>query len=244
MAKTLANLNTKTRTYLDEASAADWTDAEVKTADNSAYQDLCGKVMEVYENYYETTTPFTYAVVASQQEYTIDSSLIKVTRVEINYNPSDANSNAVRATSIKSDELPLNLAYSGTLGSTFNAGYYIHGDIGNQKIGFVPIPTNADTTGESISVWGNALPADLVSDSDNVNIPWADRFYYLICLRAAGELLRKGQQEEATAARYLAEYQAGVKEMQTFLRERQSDGVNMIQDALNDDIDFQTYGGI
>lgn len=244
MAKTLANLNTKTRTYLDESTQADWLDTEVKIANNSAFQDLAGKVMEVYENYYETVTPYTYAVVADQQEYTISSSLIKVTRVEINYGPQTTGSTATRAIPIKSDELPLNLTYSGTLGSTFNAGYYLHGDIGNQKIGFVPIPTEADTTGESISVWGNALPADLSSDSDNVNIPWADRFYYLICLRAAGELLRKGQQEEATAARYMAEYQAGVREMQTFLVERISDGVRMIGDALHEDIDFESYGGI
>lgn len=240
MAKTLGDLNTKTRTYLDEAYQSDWLDTEVKTANNAAYQDLCGKVMEVYENFYETVTPYTYAVVANQQEYTISSSLIKVTRVEINYNPTDTNAMALRAIPVKSDELKLNLAYSGNAGSSFNAGYYLHGDIGNQKIGFVPLPTISDTTGQSISVWGNALPSDLSATTDNVNIPWADRFYYLICLRAAGELLRKGQQEEATAARYLAEYQAGVKEMQTFLRERQSDDVVMIEDSQLEDINFDS----
>lgn len=225
---------------MDEASQADFLDSEVKMADNEAYQDLAGKVMEVYENYYETVTPRKQAVTANVQEYTIDSDIIKVTRVEINYKPTDANSIAVRATPVKSDELRLNLANSNTSGSFFNAGYYLHGDIGNQKIGFVPIPTISDTTGQSISVWGVALPADLSADADNVNIPWADRFFYLICLRAAGEMLRKGQQEEATAARYLAEYQAGVKEMATFLRERQSDDVNMIADAVMEDIDFTT----
>lgn len=240
MAKTFSNLNTKTRVYLDEATQADFLDTEVKMSNNAAYQDLCGKVMEVYENYYETTTPFKYAIIANQQEYTIDSSLVKVTRVEINYKPSDSTSSAIRAIPVKTDELRLNIGNVSTAGSFFNSGYYLHGDIGNQKIGFVPIPTEADTTGQSISVWGIALPADLVNDSDNVNIPWADRFFYLICLRAAGELLRKGQQEEATAARYIAEYQAGVKEMQTFLRERQSDDVVMIQDAILDDIDFTT----
>ena len=239
MSKTFLNLKNKTRTYLDEATAADWTDTEVETSVNAAYQDLAGKVMEIYENFYETTTPFTYAIVADTQEYTIDSSLIKVTRVEINYKPSDSNSAAVRATSIKSDELPLNLNYSGTLGSYTDAGYYLHGDIGSQKIGLIPIPTESDTTSKSISVWGVATPSDLSDNSDNVNIPWADRFFYLICLRAAAELLRKGQQEEATAARYLAEYQAGVKEMQTFLFERQSDGARMIEDSLYEDTNFE-----
>ena len=242
MAKLFSDLQTKTRQYLDEATQADWLDTEVQTADNASYQDLCGKVMEVYENYYETITPFSYAVVANKQEYTISPTLIKVTRVEINFQPTNPNSNPIRAISIKSGEIPLSLAYSGTMGSSFNAGYYLHGDIGNQTIGFVPIPTVADTTGHSISVWGNALPSDLVNPTDNVNIPWADRFYYLICLKASGELLRKGQQEEATAARYLAEYQAGVKECQTFLRERQSDGVVMVQDALGEETDFEVLG--
>lgn len=244
MSKIFGNLNTKTRVYLDEATQADFLDTEVKVANNAAFQDLAGKVMEVYENYYETINPFKYAVLANQQEYTIDPTLIKVTRVEINYSPTDPNSVALRAIPVKSDELRLNLANTNTSGSFFNAGYYLHGDIGNQKIGFIPIPTKADTTGQSISVWGVALPPDMVNDSDNVNIPWADRFFYLICLRAAGELLRKGQQEEATAARYLAEYQAGVKEMQTFLRERQSDDVVMIEDSVLDDIDFQVNGNL
>jgi hypothetical protein len=244
MAKTFDSLQFKTRTYLDEASEADWLDTEVKMSVNASYQDLAGKVMEVYEDFYETTTPFTYAVVAKQQEYTIDPSLIKVTRVEINYDPLTANSEAMRALPVKMDELRLNLQYAGTQGSSFNAGYYLHGDIGNQKLGFVPIPTIADTTGKSIAVWGVAMPVDLVGSTDNVNIPWADRFFYLICLRAAGELLRKGQQEESTAARYMAEYQAGVKEMQTFLFERQSEGVLQIEDALNEDTNFEVFDSL
>ena len=244
MAKLLSDCQTKVRQYLDEASQADWLDTEVKSAVNAAYQDVAGKVMEVYENYYETVTPFTYAVVAKQQEYLVDPSLIKITRVEINYDPTNPNANAIRAIPVKSDELGLSLQYSGSMGSTFNAGYYLHGDIGNQKVGFVPIPTNPDTTGQSIAVWGNALPPDLVNSSDNVNIPWADRFYYIICLKASGELLRKGQQEEATAARYMAEYQAGVQEMKTFLKERTSEGVWMIEDAVGDSLDFEVYGGL
>lgn len=242
--KVLLDCNTKVRVYLDEANQADWLDTEVKSAVNSAYHDLAGHVMEVYENFYETINPFTYAVVAQKQEYTIDPSLIKVTRVEINYDPTNVNSQAIRAIPVKSDELQLSLAYSGAMGSHFDAGYYLHGDMGNQTIGFVPIPTNADTTGKSIAVWGNALPTDLVNNSDNVNLPWADRFYYLIAMRAAGELLRKGQQEEATAARYMAEYQAGVQEMKTFLKERTSEGVWMVEDAVGENLDFQVYGGL
>lgn len=238
MAKALSDLKFGVRVYLDESAQADWLDTEVFAAINQAYQDVVGHVMEVYENYYNTTTPFTYAIVANQQEYSISSSLIKVTRVEINYKPTDSNSQPLRAIPVQSDELRLNLQNSMAAGGYFNAGYYLHGNVGTQKIGFVPIPQTADTTGQSISVWGVALPADLSADTDNVNIPYADRYVYLINLRAAALLLRKGQQEETSAVRYMQEYEAGIREMQTFLFERQADDTRMIEDAQLDDIDF------
>ena len=242
MAKTLANVRTEARIYLDESSAADFFDSEVDLAINRSYQDVCGSVMEVYENFYETNTPFIYAIVASQQEYTIDSSLIKVTRVEINYTPTTANTFPTRAIPIKQDEVLSNLNNSNTSGTLLSPGYFLRGDLTAQKIGFIPVPQIADTTGKSISVWGIALPADLVNATDNVNIPYADRFVYLVSLRAAAQLLRKGQQEENNAQNYINEYEKGLLQMKSFLKERQSDGVWMIEDALNDDTDFTTLG--
>lgn len=238
MAKTITDCRFGTRVYLDEAAQADWLDTEVDMAVNLAYHDVVAKVMEVYEGFYETTSPFTYALVANQQEYVIDSSLIKVTRVEVNYQPSTPNSQSIRATAIKMDELKLNLQNQNTTGSYFSAGYFLHGNPGAQKIGFVPIPLESDTTGQSISVWGVALPTDMSNASTNVNIPYADRFYYLINLRAAALLLRKGQQEEASAARYMAEYAVGAQDLMTFLKERQADGPWMIEDSLIEDVDF------
>jgi hypothetical protein len=239
MAKTLTNLQTETRIYLDEATQNDWLDTEVILSINRAYHDVISFVMETYEQFYETLTPFTYALIANQQEYAIDASLIKVTRVEINYNPTVSGSQASRALSIKMDEIGRNLANTNSTGSSFSTGYYLHGSIGTQQIGFVPVPTSGDTTGKSISVWGIALPADLVLGADNVNIPYADRFAYLISIRAAAQLLRKGQQEEAAASRYLQEYRQGVQDLMTFLKERQADGGWYIEDSLLSDIDFE-----
>lgn len=242
MAKTLANARTEVRIYLDESAAADFLDSEVDLAINRSYHDVAGAVMEIYEQFYSTTTPFTYAIVANQQEYAIDSSLIKVTRVEINYNPTTSGSTANRAIPIKTNEINSNLANTNNSGIYSSPAYYLHGSIGAQKIGFVPVPTVADTTGQSISVWGIALPSDLSSASDNINIPYADRFAYLVGLRAAAQLLRKGQQEENNAQNYINEYEKGLMQMKTFLMDRQADGVRMIQDALGEDLDF-TAGG-
>ena len=239
MAKTLLNCQTTTRRYLDEAVQVDWTDTEVIMAVNEAYHDVVGYIIEVYENYYETINPFTYAMVANQQEYPVDVSLIKITRAEINYTPTSSNSMPIRAIAIKADELRLNLSNNSYTGNFMNAGYYFHGSIGTQTVGFVPIPVNSDTgSDKSISIWGIGLPTDLVNPTDNVNIPYADRYYSLVCKKAAALLLRKGQQEETAAARYLQEYRIEISDAQTFIKERQIDGPWMITDAQGDSLDF------
>lgn len=236
MAKTQGNLATETRIYLDESSAIDFLDSEVLLANNRAYHDVVGAVMDVYEEFYSTTTPYTYAIVANQQEYTIASSLIKVTRVEINYSPDVSGSTASRAFPIKKDEIRTNLG--NTAYNLRAPGYYLHGNIGAQKIGFLPIPGTADTVSQSISVWGIDLPSDFTTSSDNVNIPYADRFAYLIALKSAAQLLRKGQQEETAAANYMQEYRAGIIDLQNFLKDRQSDDFQRIIDVMYDNTDF------
>lgn len=241
MAKTFANLQVGVRMYLDEAQQTDFLDSEVEREINYAYHDVVSKVMAVYEDFYLTTTPNTYSTVANQQEYAITTNLLKVNRVEINYNPTDANSEAIRAVAIKMAELPLNVGNTSVAGGLYNAGYYLIGSPTAQKIGFVPIPTNAGTN--NISVWGIEAPSDLSADGDNVLIPYADRFCKLIEMKAASELLRKGQQEETYADNCLRNYYAGVIDMQTFLKERQSDGPWMIQDTMFEDTNFEVSLG-
>lgn len=241
MAKTLADIRTEVRIYLDESSAADFLDTEVLLAANRAYQDVCGSVMEIYEEYYATTTPFTYAIVANQQEYTIDSSLVKVTRVELNLDPSSGQPGAQRAIPVQMNEIRGNLGNTSSNGSFFSAGYYLHGDQGTQKIGFLPIPTISDTSPtKSIKVWGITLPSDLVNNTDTVNIPYVDRFVYLISLRAAAQLLRKGQQEENNAQNYINEFEKGLVQMKSFLKDRQADDIHIITDVYGDNNDFTT----
>jgi hypothetical protein len=240
MAKTFSDLQVETRIYLEEAQQDDWLDSEVKIAINRAYHDLTGRIITLYQSFYETFIPFKYAVVANQQEYLIDQSLIKVTRVEINYAPQQSGSTPLRAIPVKMEEALLNISNSASSGAVFNAGYYLHGNLTAQYIGFIPLPTQSDTTALSISVWGIQLPSDLSANADNVLIPYADNYSYLIALRAAAQLLRKGQQEEAVAGTYLGQYELGVKNMMDFLAERQADGVQMVIDVELDNMDFQT----
>jgi hypothetical protein len=240
MAKTLSDLEYGVRVFLDEANAADFKDTEVVRSINYGYHDLVSKIITVYENFYETTSPFQYALVANQQEYAIDSTLIKVTRVEVNYAPNQSGSTPLRAIPVKMDEDLLNLSNSASSGSIFNAGYYLHGNISAQKIGLIPMPTVSDTTGKSLSVWGIALPVDLVNGTDSPIIPYVDNFGQLIELKAAQILMSKGQENESVAGEYLQMYASGVEQMFNFLRDRQADGVQMIQDIEIDNLDFQT----
>lgn len=240
MAKTLTDLRANTRMYLDEAVAADWTNTDVDYAINYSYQDLASEVMQVYEQFYETTTPFTYALVANQQEYTIDSSIIKVTRIEVNLAPNIANSVPSKAVPIKMNESLVQLSSTSTGGNTISSvGYYIHGNLSAQKIGFIPLPTVSDTGNtKSISVWGITLPADLVNPTDAPVIPFVDNFAYLIGLRAAAMLLSKGQQDERSSTKYLGLYNTGVVKLKNFIQGRQSDGPEMVQEVYLENTDF------
>lgn len=238
MAKTIANLRVGVRMYLDESQQADFTDIEVDREINYAYHDLISKVMEIYEEFYATTTPKNVSTVASQQEYSLDTGLIKVTRVEINYSPSDANSQAVRAIPVKMDEIPLNLGNTAIEGSTlFNAGYYLHGPQGSQKIGFVPVPLQTGTN--NVRIWGIEAPSDLSDNNTTVSIPYPDNFSQLVEKKAAATLLKKGQQEVTAGDNLLKEYAIGLLDMQTFLKERIADGAWVIQDSMGEDIQFE-----
>jgi hypothetical protein len=237
VAKTLSNLQTGVRVYLDEAAQADFLDSEVTRSINYAYQDVANQVVEVYEDYYFTTTPKTISTQVNVQEYSLDATLVKIRRVEVNFNPLDPNSKPLRATAIKTDEMPLYLT-SNALGGTglFSAGYYVNGQQGSQILGITPVPQNAGTN--NVNVWGVAMPTDLVNATDAITIPNPDAFAYLIELKAASVLLRKGQQAENFAAQYMKEYNQGIIEMKNFLKERQSDGVWLIADAQYEDTIF------
>lgn len=239
MAKTLANLRTGVRVYLDESAQADFTDNEILRSINYAYHDVVGSAIEIYEDFYFTTTPTSLSTIANTQQYAISGNFLKLRRVEINYRPDVTTTTPVRAIALNIDELPLYLANTSLGGSgTFNAGYYFLGAQSTQQIGFVPIPQVAGTN--NINVWGIQAPSDLVDDTDTVNIPYADRFAFLIETKAAAILLKKGQQEIAAAVDLEKDYMQGILQMKTFLKERQSDGVNMIEDTQLDDIQFDS----
>lgn len=240
MSKLLSDLQVNVRTYLDESQQVDFTNTEVLYAINYAYHTVVSKVVEVYQEFYLTTTPKSYSTVANQQEYTLDTTLLKIERVEINMNPSDANSQAQRAAAIRLDEIQTAKNSSLLNGSSLSqTGYYVIGSQASQKIGFVPVPTETGTN--NISVWGIEAPSDLSSSSDPVLIPYPDMFAQIIAKLAAGSLLKKGQQAVQAGDDLIIEANGDILNMQTFLVERQSDGPNMIEESAWDDVELGSY---
>lgn len=240
MAKTAADLIFGVRVYLDESQPADFTAAEVLAAINFRYHYVVSKVVEVYEEFYLTVTPKYYSTIADQQQYALDATLLKIERVEVNYDPSIPGSQPTRAVAVRMDEIPTNLNNSLVNGSSLTQiGYYILGAQNVQKIGFIPVPPNTAT--DNIAVWGIEAPSDLVLTTDPVLIPYPDLFSQTIIKLAAADLLKKGQQAVSAADDLMAEGSADVLNMQTFIKERQADGPVMIENSVYDDVSLGDY---
>lgn len=246
MAKALSDLRSQTRMYLDEMTTSDWTDAEVDVEINSGYQEVVTQVMDTYEDFYIITTNFDS--VANQQEYTtvdgMPSDIFKIRRVEINYDVSEANSIPRRAGPVKMDEVLRDLG-SSALGISIyrNPAYFIYGTgtgANGIRLGLIPEPTRDGT--DAFKLWYIPFQADLSDSTDSPNIPYEDRYFKLISLLAAAQLLRKGQQEEVAARQYILDFEMGLEKMKRELEGRLDDDSKKIVDVMGMDIDFSHPG--
>jgi hypothetical protein len=127
------------------------------------------------------------------------------------------------------------------LGSSAYPFYYTYGFDASFAIGFLPIPKISNTNG--VRFWYIYRSPVLINDGtnnvdDEINIPYADKYASLIPLYASGVLLRKGQQEEPTAARYLEEFDKGKQDMMDELKQRNVDDAAVIMDSIGMNTDF------
>lgn len=220
--------------YLDEVTQADWTDTQVNREINASYMEMFTAVVTVFEDYYSVKART--ATVTDQQEYALPSDFYKIRRVEVNYAPSNAAANPYRVKPVSLDQILRDLGntYEG-INMARNPCYYIRGN----NIGLIPIPTDGGST--AFTLWYIKVISELSEDTDAINIPFPDRYGPLIALGAAGSLLRKGQQEEAVALRYLQEFRNGLLKMQAELEDRIADDAKSVIDTQGDDVDF-SYG--
>lgn len=234
MSVALSTIRTQVRSYLDETTAADWTDAELNRLINQRYHRVYSAVVEVYEDY-KITTSFA-SLVADQQEYTLPTDLFKLRRVEINYDTDNTNSTFQKATPVTSlDAIRTRLAET-NISSSFlrNPTYYITGT----SIGFLPIPTTSETNG--IKYWYIPTLSDLSADASTIDIPYPERYWHLIAEGATSDAYRFGEQNPSEADKFDQKFVAGVLLMQQELEDRVADDSKFVIDVSGDSLD---YGG-
>lgn len=225
--------------YLDETSPKEWTDTMIDTEINNAYMAMVTAVMSVFEDYYITKTNFD--TVADQQEYTISdgvpSDIFKTRRIEINYDTTVSNSYPVRALPVNIEAIKMSLSNANSINAVRATTNYYERGFGSAKVyGFLPIPSRNGTN--AVTLYYIPVIATLTDDTTVVNIPYPDRYAYLICKFAAAHCLRKGQMEEAVAKQYLAEFGGGVAQMQEELTPKIAEESKQIIDAIGENIDF------
>jgi hypothetical protein len=227
MAKTLSQIRTHVRTYLDEVSQADWTDTQIDREINFAYMEMYAAVIETYEDYYRTKQSAN--VVANQQEYALPTNFYKMRRAEIKYASTDSERRKVTPYNFDQNRRQLDSTNYGSTGIPL-------ADLSGNFIRFLPVPTEDVTEGILITYIRQAT--ELEETSDTIDIPFPDRYAKYIAIGAAGELLRKGQQEETVASRYDDKFAIGLEKMKQELENRYADGNKMILDMVGDWNDF------
>lgn len=242
MAKVLSDARTLVRSFLDEATAADWSNAELNTLINVKYHEVRAMVVTVYEDYYMTTANFNS--VASQQEYTSTDSaptnIFKIRRVELNYDVAAAAGAPTRCLPLHNfDAVRRDLAYTNSgigLKTYGNAFYYSYGFRSNFTIGFIPEPDKAGTN--AVKIWYIREAADLSGDSSDIDIPYADKNYIYVVYGAAADALRFGQQATSEANNFESLYKAGMTKMQEELEDRVAEEGKSVIDTQGVSLDF------
>lgn len=244
---TLAVARSLTRSYLDEATASDWTNDELDKLLNQRYLRVATMVMTTYEDYYITTA--TFNVTANKQEYTssdgIPTDIFKIRRVELNYDPDNTNSSPTRCVPLANvDAVRRDLGYQNAgigLKTFSNAWYYRFGHSSNIALGFIPIPNK--TGANAGKIWYVQQIPPLTQDAQTFNIPYVERYWNLIVEGAVGDGLRFGQQDSSEADRWDAKFDRGLILLQEELEDPQAEETKMVMDVSGEYLDFVTDNG-
>lgn len=247
MSITLATIRTQVRSNLDEPAtdAADWSDAELNRLINQWYHQVVTAVMSVYEDYYITKDPFN--ITANKQEYTtvdgLPSDIFKIRRLEVNYDPTNANASPTRLYPVPIDAVrqDLGLTNSGVGVRTQRYGnYYTFGFGSTITIGLAPIPATAGTAAGNI--WYIPTLADLSSDASVISIPYPERYYNIITDGATGSALAFGQQDTPEAARLKRDAVGQIALMQEELEDKIAEPSKFVIDSSGEDLDLSSGG--
>lgn len=232
MAVSLSTIRSQVRSYLDESTPADWTNAELTTLINQRYHRVYTMVVSVFEDYNITTSFLT--TVASQQEYTLPTNVFKLRRVEITYDTSISNS-SLRAYPIQSIDAVTGDLANANVGVRFNRSplYYI---LGTTTIGFRPVPDKNGTN--AIKLWYVKNLSSLSADADTIDLPYPARYWHLIAEGATADALRFGEQNSPEADKFDAKFDRGIVLMQQELEDKVAEDTKYVVDVTGEDVNF------
>lgn len=153
---TFANLQVRAREYLNEASAANWTDIELKAWLNATKNDLAIDLINIDASYL-LATPALVNTVAGTAEYSLPSGYIRIRLVERN--------DTATPKPLLQVDYARRFIYdaTGRLSDGSDPVWYLAGE----KIGLIPTPTASSF----LRIHYNALPADMVNTSDTSGLP-------------------------------------------------------------------------
>lgn len=219
--------------YLDEVSPKDWSESQLYLAINNAYHELYTDIVTVYEDYNVTTE----AIALSDYQYfaSLPEDFYK-SRMLVFTIGSGSNYSVKKGEGKMFQLFPNELAQEENIrqvGSNTLPDSIVYSIYGNSVYWY---PLLKDVTEKNITLTHHYIPTltDLtISSPDLVSIPYVDRYYQIICLDAAASLLRKGQQEEASAARYKAESELMRGKMMQELEDRNLDSQKEVIETTN-----------
>jgi len=175
----------------DQSHDSGISDANLNTWINNGYQDVVNKLITLYEGFFGSTESIT--IVASTQEYDLNSLCRKVRRVE------DENGDKIFRVSVDDNDDDV-------------AGYYLFA----QKIGFKPVPTSSST----YKYFYIKQPANLSADDDTPTFP--SSYHYLLTLWGLKEYYER-HQDLGFATHYFNQYNMKLSELINEMKGRNED---------------------
>lgn len=222
---TLAQLRGRTRRFIDEPVQANYSDADINFALNTAQQEVATEISLVDEKYFVNTTPTTITSVVDQQFYDLATDFWKMTRFQ--------------------DGLTGIMLKFGDFSSDGDEGYgsipslvdsnqmaYKVAIVGN-SLSMLPVPTTAGITSK---YWYVPLLKSMVDDTDTSDIPI--NFVDLLCIQAAIDMLISDEDDSSALER---RYNRRFNQLVRATRDRQQqDPKHVSRVASNNNI----YGGL
>lgn len=155
---TLSNMRLQVRQRADQANSQFVSDQELNTYIDQSYRELYDLLIEKYGDDYYVANPYTYTLSTNTQAYPLPNDFYKLLLVEVALNASDPNSWVTIKKYNRIQQNLLNFPNVYTFYGVTNLRYRLTGS----NLYIIPPPTG----GETLRIWYNPRPNQLLNDTD------------------------------------------------------------------------------